>query len=483
MKRIFFSLLATLALLTPAAKADNVTLEQAATASVNYMAYYADLPELSVSQLTLVQQRMNEKLNVPSMYVFNLSEGGWIIIAGSTTMDPIVAYSEECEFPLDDMPPAMAWWLDGYNEMICEVQYADATEHFADSRKWNDIINNNLKGSKAVVRLMSTSWDQGDDAGSDYNMYCPTVNGVHCVTGCVATAVAQICHYYKYPRYSYGYKTYRWNGQWLRVNYTDSAMFDYSIMPNIIKYNTSQESRREVSRLCYMIGVSVEMQYGTIAGGGSGAYTQDVPNAMNTYFKYRTGMVLVNRGQVSETYYMNNLRKELMANRPVYMHGSSLTGDGNDRAGHAWVCSGYQTDNENMYYMNWGWNGSGNTWYNLGANDMPISGRGYNFNQGQGYIKNMVPPQDSTEINVAVPEAPDPVVLGEAYPNPATMSVTLPYSAQNAADLTVYNMMGQPVLTRNVLPGSGSVEIRVDSMPAGIYIYRMGNAYGKFIVR
>ena len=50
-------------------------------------------------------------------------------------------------------------------------------------------------------------------------------------------------------------------------------------------------------------------------------------------------------------------------------------------------------------------------------------------------------------------------------------------------DLTVYNMMGQPVLTHSVQAGTGNVELRVDSMPAGIYIYRMGNAYGKFIVR
>lgn len=488
MKRIFFSVLATLALMVPAAKADNVTPEQARQASANYMAYYTERPSLTTSDLTMVEQRMNDKLGVPSMYVYNINGGGWIALAGSTTMDPIVAYSETGVYPTDNKPEAMAWWLNGYNELICEVQNADAGDDFPDSRRWTDAITNNFKGSKGIVNLMANvKWGQGNNAGTTYNMYCPTINGVHCVTGCVATAIAQICYYYKYPRYSFGYVAYKYDGvNVLRVMYSDSAAFDYTIMPNQIKASTSQEARKEVSRLGYMVGVSVRMQYNTSAGGGSGAYTQDVPNAMVTNFHYQNGMSLINRGQgVTEANYMKWLRDELKANRPVYMHGSSLTGDGNDRAGHAWVCSGYQTDNENLYFMNWGWEGDGNSWYNLGANNMPISGRGYNFNQGQGYIRNFIPPQDSIDINIslAVPDGPEAVVLGTAYPNPASMSVMLPYSTQSAADLTVYNMMGQPVLTRSVQAGTGSVELRVDAMPAGIYIYRMGNAYGKFIVR
>lgn len=487
MKRIFYSLLAALMLLTaPVAKADNVTLEQAKQVAVNYLAYYTDLEGLSVDNLVLSQQRMNEKLEVPSMYILDVVGGGWAIIAGSTTMDPIVAYSGEGQFPVDHMAPSLAWWLDKYNEMICEVQNADASQHFADSKPWKEITSNSIKGSKGVVNLMpNVKWGQGDNAGSTYNMYCPRINGVACVTGCVATAISQLCYYYNYPRYSFGYRTFMFNGTPLRVNYTDSAAFDYSIMPNQIKHSTPQAARKEVSRLCYMVGVAVKMQYNTNAGGGSGAFSQDVPTAMVDYFHFKNGMMLINRDQVSQSYYMNGIRNELMSNRVIYMHGSSLTGDGNDRSGHAWLCTGYQTDNENMYFMNWGWEGDGNSWYNLGGNNMPISSMGYNFNQGQGIIRNFIPPQDSININItlAVPESAEPVVLGAAYPNPATQTVMLPYTTQSTTDLTVYNMMGQPVLTRSVYAGTGSVEVNVESMPAGIYIYRMGNAYGKFIVR
>ena len=487
MKRIFYSLLAASMLLAaPVVKADNVTVEQAKQVSVNYLAYYTNLEGLSVNNLTLVHQWMNEKLNVPSMYIFDVNGGGWAIIAGSTTMDPIVAYSDEGQFPVDHMAPSLAWWLDNYNQMICEVQNADASEHFADSKPWKDIIENNIKGSKGIVNLMpNVKWGQGNDAGTTYNMYCPRVNGVACVTGCVATAISQMCYYYKYPRYSFGYRTYMFNSNPMRVNFTDSVAFDYTIMPNQIKYNTSQAARQEVSRLCYMVGVAVKMQYGTNAGGGSGAYSQDVPSAMVEYFHFKNGLSPVNRDQVTNSYYMKIIRNELKSNRVVYMHGASLTGEGNDRSGHAWVCTGYQTDNDNMYFMNWGWEGDGNSWYNLGGNDMPISGQGYNFNQGQGIIRNFIPPQDSIDIDVslAVPEADEPVVLGAAYPNPATQTVMLPYSTQSTTDLTVYNMMGQPVLTRSVHAGNGNLEVRVDAMPAGIYIYRMGNAYGKFIVR
>ena len=49
--------------------------------------------------------------------------------------------------------------------------------------------------------------------------------------------------------------------------------------------------------------------------------------------------------------------------------------------------------------------------------------------------------------------------------------------------LTVYSVDGRPVISQNVQAGDGVVTINIDKMPAGIYIYRLGGASGKFIVQ
>lgn len=487
MKRILFSLLAGIALLaSPVAKADNITVDQAKDAAAHYMQHESELKDVTVNDFTLIGQKMNEALNIPSMYIFNVGDCGWIIMAASTAMDPLVGYGDNGNFDIDNMPPALEWWLNGYNEMICAVQNADAEQHFAPSKRWTDLSTHSLKGGpKARVILMQEKWDQGGYYTTrDYNMYSPVMNGKRCPAGCVAVALGQICHYYQFPEKGRGYKAYQPRSRsgvryQIRYDDPDTAAFDYSLMPNTLT-NTygqivaSEAECREVSRLQYYIALAVEMDWGT---DGSSVYGYINEGAcMRTYFKYLSGQKRT-RGNVSESAYMSTLRNDLMEGHPVYMSGRSDGGEGRDAAGHAWVCCGYKDDDENLYYMNWGWGGSSNNFYNLGGNDMPISSQGLNFTLQQSYIAGMYP-DPSLSINDV-----ETVKLGEAYPNPATMSVTIPYNTMDAADLNIYNAMGQLIESHRVQAGEGEYELSVDALSSGIYVYRMGNAHGKFIVR
>ena len=133
--------------------------------------------------------------------------------------------------------------------------------------------------------------------------------------------------------------------------------------------------------------------------------------------------------------------------------------------------------------MNWGWDGSSNGFYNLGANNMYISGQGYNFNVRQEYISGMVPPDDSNRF-LGISRIEDPsTYLGRPYPNPAVESVTLPYNTEMASELVIYSIDGRPVETYRVQPGKGEIHVRVNTMPAGVYLYRMNSQCGKFIVK
>ncbi len=500
MKRILTTLVVALSMaVLPNVQAANVTVEQAKDAAAHYLQQRTALTRITADDLTLARQWNNPDLDVPSMYLFKTVKEGWIIIAATTVTNPIVAYSEDEVIDANNLIPPVEWWLGVYNEIVCLAQNEDAQKPLPDSPEWTKLLTHSMpQASKASQYLLSTKWDQGGIRGLDYNMYCPVVRDTVCPVGCVATALAQICKYYSYPAQPTGYKTYYWysygNGTGhnilMQLRYSDSAAIDYSIMPNSIQVNAngssviSVERRKEVSRLGYYLGVAVEMQYGP---DGSGTTTDIVTNNMRRFFKYTQGDYL-NRRTINDTAFLNGVRREIKMNRPVYMSGASSTGSGRDAAGHAWVCDGVKDDEPNMYHMNWGWGGSGNTWYDLGGNQLAAGGYNFNAMRNGSYqtaIVGMVPPPDSTDrdIYVGIPRTEEDVVLGNAYPNPATINVTLPYRSNNAAELHVFNVSGQLIASCSVVAGEGEVVMNVDQLPAGLYIYRIGNTHGKFVVR
>ncbi len=483
MKKVISSLLVmSLMLYASVAKADNLTVEQAKTIGCYYMASQTGYSKLAPEHLTLIYQFENLELGIPSAYVFNVNSCGWIIIAASSVVDPIIAFSTESTLDMSDIPDNMRWWLNGYTDVIASVQVLDAEKDYPDSQEYTQLVKEGKNGTKdQQVVLMTTTWDQGTTRNPTYNYYCPKVGNRYSVTGCVATALAQICKYYEYPVQPKGTKTYNWNGTTLSITY-DTVQFDYSLMPKYLKGNTPQEQKLEVAKLNYCLGVAVEMDY---SPDGSGAHMQNASEAMRFRFKYQRNTETYRRGSGTDTSFVNTLRRYLLNNDVVAMSGSSSQGSGADAAGHAWVACGYMEQNTKMYYMNWGWASVGDGFYNLADNNMYISEQGYNFNLGQSCLFGMIPPEDSNIRHnpVAIREVDNNTILGSAYPNPATMSVSLPYSTNEVADMQVFSIDGKLISSQRVQPGNGEISLRVDALPKGVYIYRMNSKSGKFIVQ
>lgn len=500
MKRIVSKFLLAVAVMAPTmAHAENLTADQAREAGAYYMRCNTTRTRLTADQLTLARQWNNTELGVPSMYLFTTDADAWIIMAASTVIHPVVAFSDESYIDPDNIVPQFAALLEQHNEWVCNAQKNDAENKLSDNPIWTKMVNQTMKvNNKAANYLLNTRWDQGEGSGTTYNMYSPKIGSQYCYTGCVATALAQICKYYSYPKVGKGTKSYTWyyteNGanksKFLKLKYTDSTALDYNIMPNKLTSTSSLDSRKEVSRLAYYIGVAVEMQFGTYyEGGGSGTSSDLVVPNMRTYLKYEQGTDIYRR-RVTDTSFINKVTRELELNRPVYMAGASTTGDGRDADGHAWVCDGFRVNEDTMYHMNWGWGGTDNNFYNLIGNDMYCRNQDLNFNRNRGgyyqtAIIGMIPPRDSTDrpVYVGVPEVEGRTTLGMAYPNPATLEVVLPYSSDRASDMQVYSVDGRLVWSERLHAGDGEMVLNVAGMPAGIYIYRMGDAHGKFVVR
>ena len=478
-------------------QARNVSEQEARQAAAYYLNNNTDL-SVKAADLVLVHQIDNLQLGVAETYFFNVGNQGWIIMAGSTAIEPVVAYSEEGTLPelYTDLPENMRWWVNGYSEMIGEVQEADAEQKFEDMEDWSDLLDERLDASApkgTSILLVRTSWDQGSPNNPTYNLYCPQVNGQYCYVGCVATAMAQIMRYWQCPKQGMGRKSYQWTNSVTLAMKFDTVFFDYSLMPSSltnaygqIQPNVTQAEINEVAKLSYACGVSVAMDYGV---DGSGSHSYKVVSAMGSYFRYTYGTQRERNG-TNDTSFIGRLRRDLIRKCPVYMSGASTTGSDAHAAGHAWVVAGYKidtvnTNNEKQYYMNWGWAGSGNGWYNLVNNNMNISSMGYNFNSGQAIIVGVHPQSaDSTVIDfLDIPAFEDCTELYKPYPNPANLTVSLPYSINSASEMVIYGIDGNVVETRHLQAGNGNVVLNVSEMPAGIYIYRIGGKSGKFVVK
>ena len=482
MKKLFTSFLVAIAAFVPnQSKADNLTAEEARTAAAYYLMQRSSVSSFHASEMVLVRQIDNPTLGVPAIYFFNAPKDGWVIMAASTAIDPVVAYSPNGTLDADNLPENMMWWLNNYAENVSQVQILDADHKLPISDQWAQLASHNLpsaKENKSVV-LMDEYWSQGDDRSPSYNLYCPVVDGRTSVVGCVATALSQMCHYYRYPVQPKGQRVYTTSGVTIRLKY-DTISFDYSLMPNGLGSSSTDAQIKEVAKLCYAMGVAVRMNYHP---DGSGSNNSNAMNGMKNIFKYEESE-LMNRDAVGAQTFVNTIREELLKKNILYMTGSSSIGTGADAAGHAWLCGGYQTEDLNMYWMNWGWGGSryGNGFYNLVTNNMYIASMGYNFKVDQSILLGLTPPDDSNRFAVGITDV-DGVSPSPAYPNPAAVNVNIPYSLDAAADLCIYGLDGRQVAKVAVPAGEGEATISVTDLPAGIYIYRLKNTAGKFIVK
>lgn len=252
--------------------------------------------------------------------------GGFVLVAADDRADKsILGYTDNGRFDLGQLPPALVWLLSEYDRELAQL---DARPSDAPAR-----VQEASPTYPAVAPLIKSQWSQGEP----YNLLCPLDdNGERCVTGCVATALAQIMYYYRYPATS-----------------TDGEAFDWDAMTDTYNEASSEASRLAVAKLMSDVGVAVGMQYGA---SFSGAYSQEALPALISDFGYDRGVQAYSRSYYSRNEWKTLLYTELAAGRPVYYDGANSGG------GHAFICDGYQDD---YFHINWGWGGYSNGYYCL----------------------------------------------------------------------------------------------------------------------
>jgi hypothetical protein len=311
----------------------------------------------------------------PVYFVFNInSNDGFVIVAADDAAHPIIGYSTKGAFVIPTAHSTVGSWLKKRKAELLEIRSKNYKATAEISNEWssgNMTIANRIKsGAKAlptaVAPMVKTTWNQNPY----YNDLCPGGS----VTGCVATAMAQIMRFWNYPARGTGSSSYcdcTSSGDTedygvLSANY-GATTYNWANMPLAINAPNA-----DVANLCYQCGVSVNMDY---APSGSGAWviTADtIICAQTSYVKYfgydpSTIQGLV-RSNYSDSLWLSMIENDLSIGRPVQYVGVDTSA-----GGHTWVCDGY--DASDLLDMNWGWAGQDDGYFSINK----LNPSSYNF--------------------------------------------------------------------------------------------------------
>lgn len=332
-------------------------------------------------ELTQQVERVNTKKNVIPCYtaskgnnnyyfVFEVGgDDGFIILSADKRAEPVLGYCDQGGFDINDIPCNMKWLLDTYcNDIEIAIKH--------------NLHNVPMRANYAAVSpLISIKWGQR----SPYNDQLPIYSGnERCVTGCTATAMAQVMYYHKWPTKGTGSHTYtdviKGKEVTLSANFGNTT-YQWSSMTNTYGSNSSSASKQAVALLFKHIDVAVEMNFDDGNTNQSSASYNKAAYALKTYFGYDDNIQVLYTSYWYSTYdsYWVDLYKkyydsywddiicnELKHKRPVMHCGTN--GQAND-GGHAFVIDGH--DGKGKYHINFGWDGQKDGYFALNAVKVP----------------------------------------------------------------------------------------------------------------
>lgn len=296
-------------------------------------------------------------------YVYNKgTNAGYVIISGDDRANAVLGYTDSGNFDINKIPKGLKYWLNHFSKQIKylinkpETQSSNASSTSSSSSTLNATDSVFNSGTVTVAPLLGeTAWDQE----APYNNLCPYMpsTSTRCVTGCVATAMAQVMYYYKWPVTGTGSNSYTTatNKIPLSLNFSETQ-FDWTDMTPTYGSSSTAVQQNAVATLMYNCGVSVNMDY---SYPESSSYATNMASALISNFGYDSNLQIYYRDFYAQSEWMNMIKTELNASRPVLYRGNSTDG------GHIFVCDGY--DSNNYFHFNWGWSGQDNGFYLLTA--------------------------------------------------------------------------------------------------------------------
>lgn len=330
-------------------------------------------PQRVASANNLSANNLKLQSTVGNLYIFSTGKG-FVVLPNEDTAPALLGYSDSGELDLQSNP-SLSEWFDFYNRQLNYLK-----NHPEDK----EALKVSHKSRQEISPLLKTEWNQE----YPYNLLCPKVDGHETVTGCVATAMAQVMKYHNYPEHGKGTHSYMWRPgeEELSFNY-DSIPFQWNLMENVYDKESSNEARHAVAELMLGCGISVDMHY---EPGGSGAATVMMGEALIDIFGYSKSLWMPNRAYYGYEEWEEMIYSNLAEGLPVLYSGAGTDG------GHQFVCDGYSSDG--YFHFNWGWGGLSNGYFLLTAlnpDHLGVGGGAGGFNTSQVATLGVRPGTDS----------------------------------------------------------------------------------------
>ena len=324
--------------------------------------------EVSVERVYLPLQTKSTIWSVTDapIYAYNYDGGGYVIVSGDDRTADILGFSQTGHIDADRLPVNMKNWLQGYATKIERISVSAVPHRKATTRS----------GSKTnIATKMKTEWGQD----YPYDLHTPELaikwkmkdTIVHSATGCVATALSMVMHYYQYPSKlkkdiaSYegtsdvpvydsdtgATDTIR-NVNWKTEAIAAGTSIDWAHMPDKYNRQSTDEEKEAVSRIMQYCGCAVQMSYGY---DGSSADNGNMMKGMKEVFGYND-VYMLNDFEYDDQGWVDAVYHELSEAGPVLFGGQTAT-----NGGHEFVLDGYMSkDGKDYFYVNWGWDGEDN---------------------------------------------------------------------------------------------------------------------------
>jgi hypothetical protein len=337
---------------------------------------------VSYEAISISSEYVEKYNNHDVYYIFNINDKGFVIISADDVCYPVIGFSFESSYSPSDQSEGFVFWMNGRKK---EIAYNIENNIQADANitaMWQHLNVKNFSRSPNtpdapldVTPLITSLWDQIFPYNDfvPFDSTCSAYNN-HVTTGCVATAMAQIMYYWRWPLQGVGSHCDYSNKYGNLCADFDTTHYDWDGMVD----QPSSECN-PVSLLMLHAGISVNMDYNSDNQCSSGAYTYMVATALTTYFKYSNSVNYGQKSNYSDASWNSILQGDLNIGEPIQYGGSGPEG------GHSWVCDGYQATD--FYHFNWGWSGADDGYYYLNNLDPG----GYTFNSNQEAVFHITP--------------------------------------------------------------------------------------------
>ena len=344
---------------TPMAAADgDISFKKAAAIAKQYVRLS------STAQRTLKSRTQPNKTGAP-YYLFNdAGNKGFVLVAGNEAMGTVLARSTTASLDTLHAPEGLQFLLEAYRERFQTVQKLSAAD-----RKRYFAANTNAGLYTPVTPLLKSEWGQGYPFNNKLSDY---------PAGCVATAVAQIMYFHRWPEKGVGSNAYtnRFDGRHLSADFSASRYAWHLMFDSYKRRGLTDAQRDAIGQLHHDVGIAVNMSYTSGASGSTGVAAR---KALKENFSYNVGSA--SKSDEGARGFINMLYQEVKNGYPVYIEGFPA---GSPGSGHAMVVDGINS--EGLLHINFGWDGQANAYYNLqslavGQSGSEFGGRPLSFNR------------------------------------------------------------------------------------------------------